>query len=67
MVFVIVLESILIPCQEDFGILKMAQDSNDELNLVEPGFNSGWQDLMGMAPAGFNFNNLGELWWQRQI
>jgi len=32
--------------------------ANDELNLVEPGFNSGWRDLMGMAPAGFNFNNL---------
>ena len=32
--------------------------SNDEINLVEPGFNSGWEDIMGMAPAGFNFNNL---------
>jgi glucose/arabinose dehydrogenase len=32
--------------------------SNDELNLVEPGFNSGWRGLMGMAPAGFNFSNL---------
>ena len=31
---------------------------NDELNLVEPGFNSGWRDLMGIALAGFNFNNL---------
>jgi glucose/arabinose dehydrogenase len=32
--------------------------SNDELNLVEPGFNSGWRDLMGPAPAGFDFSNL---------
>jgi len=32
--------------------------SNDEINLAEPGFNSGWKDLMGFAPAGFNFNNL---------
>ena len=32
--------------------------SNDEINLVDPGFNSGWKDLMGFAPAGFNFNNL---------
>ena len=32
--------------------------SNDELNLVEPGFNSGWRDLMGMALPGFNFSNL---------
>ena len=26
--------------------------------MVDPGFNSGWVDLMGMAPSGFNFNNL---------
>ena len=32
--------------------------SNDEINLADPGFNSGWMDLMGIAPAGFNFNNL---------
>jgi glucose/arabinose dehydrogenase len=32
--------------------------SNDEINLVDPGFNSGWIDLMGIAPSGFNFNNL---------
>jgi glucose/arabinose dehydrogenase len=32
--------------------------SNDEINLVDPGFNSGWIDLMGMPPSGFNFNNL---------
>lgn len=32
--------------------------SNDELNFVGAGFNSGWEDIMGMAPAGFNFNNL---------
>jgi aldose sugar dehydrogenase len=32
--------------------------SNDEINLVEPGFNSGWIDIMGVAPPGFNFNNL---------
>lgn len=31
---------------------------NDEINLVEPGFNSGWRDLMGIAPADFDFNNL---------
>jgi glucose/arabinose dehydrogenase len=29
-------------------------NSNDELNLVDPGFNSGWQKVMGMAPVGFN-------------
>jgi aldose sugar dehydrogenase len=31
---------------------------NDEINLVEPGFNSGWADIMGMAPEGFDFDNL---------
>lgn len=29
-------------------------NSNDELNLVDHGFNSGWQKIMGMAPIGFN-------------
>jgi aldose sugar dehydrogenase len=32
--------------------------SNDEINVADPGFNSGWMDLMGIAPSGFNFNNL---------
>ncbi|MGH9953279.1 MAG: PQQ-dependent sugar dehydrogenase, partial [Nitrososphaeraceae archaeon] len=32
----------------------------DEINIVEPGFNSGWKKLMGMAPSGFNFSNLAE-------
>ena len=32
--------------------------SNDEINLVEPGFNSGWEDLMGFAPSGYDFNKL---------
>lgn len=31
--------------------------SHDEINLVEPGFNSGWRDIMG-APSVINFNNL---------
>jgi aldose sugar dehydrogenase len=32
--------------------------SNDEINFVGAGFNSGWRDLMGIAPAGFDFANL---------
>ena len=32
--------------------------SNDEINLVGSGFNSGWADIMGMAPDGFDFDNL---------
>jgi glucose/arabinose dehydrogenase len=30
----------------------------DEINLVEPGFNSGWKKVMGMAPTSLNFSNL---------
>jgi glucose/arabinose dehydrogenase len=32
--------------------------SNDEINMVDAGFNSGWKDIMGYAPKDFNFNNL---------
>jgi aldose sugar dehydrogenase len=32
--------------------------SNDEINLVEPGFNSGWADIMGMASEEFDFDDL---------
>ena len=32
--------------------------SADEINLVDPGFNSGWIDIMGFPQSGFNFNSL---------
>src|SRR6266498_135026 len=34
--------------------------NNDEINLVEPGFNSGWQEVMGLAKneKGFDESNL---------
>ena len=32
--------------------------SNDEINLVDSVFNSGWLDIMGLAPSGFDFNKL---------
>lgn len=34
--------------------------NNDEINLVEPGFNSGWQEVMGLAKneKGFDEANL---------
>jgi glucose/arabinose dehydrogenase len=32
--------------------------SNDEINLVEPGFNSGWLPVQGMAPADFDYQQL---------
>jgi glucose/arabinose dehydrogenase len=28
----------------------------DEINLVEPGFNSGWVTVQGMAPVDFNYS-----------
>jgi aldose sugar dehydrogenase len=27
---------------------------NDEINIVQPGFNSGWLKVQGMAPSNFN-------------
>jgi aldose sugar dehydrogenase len=32
--------------------------SNDEINLVQPGFNSGWLPIQGKAPANFDFQQL---------
>ena len=32
--------------------------SNDEINLVKPGFNSGWLQVQGKAPAGFDYQEL---------
>jgi aldose sugar dehydrogenase len=31
-------------------------DANDEINIVQPGFNSGWIKVMGFSPAGFEPN-----------
>ena len=30
----------------------------DEINFIEPGFNSGWLQIQGMAPADFEFEDL---------
>ncbi len=32
-------------------------DDKDELNLVKPGFNSGWSQVMGLAPKKFSPEN----------
>ena len=32
--------------------------TNDEINLIESGFNGGWKDLTGFAPPGFNYSGL---------
>jgi aldose sugar dehydrogenase len=32
--------------------------SADEINLVEPGFNSGWSKIQGKAPVDFDFSQL---------
>jgi glucose/arabinose dehydrogenase len=31
---------------------------SDEINIVEPGFNSGWRSIMGPAPSSEEINNL---------
>ncbi|MGH9984672.1 MAG: PQQ-dependent sugar dehydrogenase, partial [Nitrososphaeraceae archaeon] len=41
-----------------FWIAENGDTSDDEINLVESGFNSGWKQLMGMAPVGFNSSKL---------
>jgi aldose sugar dehydrogenase len=30
----------------------------DEINIIEPGFNSGWLQIQGMAPVDFEFDDL---------
>lgn len=32
--------------------------SADEINLIEPGFNSGWSKIQGKAPVDFDFSQL---------
>ncbi|HZD33635.1 MAG TPA: PQQ-dependent sugar dehydrogenase, partial [Nitrososphaeraceae archaeon] len=32
--------------------------SNDEINLIEPGFNSGWLKVQGKAPVDFDYKKL---------
>lgn len=34
------------------------EDHADEINLVEPGFNSGWKKVQGKAPVDFNYSEL---------
>jgi aldose sugar dehydrogenase len=32
--------------------------TNDEINLVEPGFNGGWKRITGLAPSDFDYTSL---------
>ena len=32
--------------------------TNDEINMVEPGFNGGWKQVTGLAPPDFNMSGL---------
>ena len=34
------------------------QDYGDEINLVKPGFNSGWKKIQGKTPNDFNYSQL---------
>jgi aldose sugar dehydrogenase len=46
------------PMTEKIWITENGPTSDDEINLVNQGFNSGWKKIMGMAPAVFNFSSL---------
>jgi Glucose / Sorbosone dehydrogenase/Putative Ig domain len=47
------------PLTDDLWMTENGLDSFDEINLVEPGFNSGWEKLMG--PDARNSNNATDL------
>jgi len=47
------------PLTDDLWMTENGLDSFDEINLVEPGFNSGWEKLMG--PDARNSNNVTDL------
>lgn len=42
------------PVAGNVWITENGVDDNDEVNLVKPGFNSGWKQVMGIAPKGFD-------------
>ena len=46
------------PLSEHLWDTENGAGSNDEINLVEPGFNSGWLEIQGKAPAGFDYQQL---------
>jgi glucose/arabinose dehydrogenase len=37
---------------------EIGPDRDDELNLVQPGFNSGWRKIQGLAPSGSEISAL---------
>jgi aldose sugar dehydrogenase len=47
------------PLTDELWMTENGPDSFDEINLVEPGFNSGWEKLMG--PDARNSNNVTDL------
>src|SRR5918996_208878 len=47
------------PVTDDLWMTENGPGSFDEINLVEPGFNSGWEKLMG--PDARNENNVADL------
>jgi glucose/arabinose dehydrogenase len=44
------------PLTEKIWITDNGPDHGDEINLVEPGFNGGWKEVMGMASSENEFN-----------
>jgi aldose sugar dehydrogenase len=40
------------------GKLWLSVHTNDEINLIEPGFNGGWKNVTGIALSGFDYSGL---------
>ena len=38
-------------------------DGKDEINIVEPGFNSGWRQIQGLADSQPEISGLGKVSW----
>ena len=55
--YVTVLDLTLILYRVSFWDTENGADDKDEINLVKPGFNSGWGQIMGFPPKRFNPEN----------
>ena len=58
MEFEIVLAWILILLSGNLWDTENGPGNGDEINLVLPGFNSGWQQVQGLAVMEDSFSNL---------
>jgi Glucose / Sorbosone dehydrogenase len=52
--YAIVSDLILTPVTGNIWDAENGADDKDEINLVKPGFNSGWDQVMGLPPRRFD-------------